>query len=274
VRCPRTFTGWFRWCCGSSLTWVNERLPARMGWGGPPPANRPCHHRPGWGPAAGVTPCSGDTGEVSSGSTVRDYPAHGGWGSGAARGAGGDGERRGNVTMPDEPALRAGHHPASRFGDLLSAGRAGRGGAPFVDQVHLDPGQGGLVGQDVQGAADLPLPEPQVVPPPGRLVQGSAGVADDQGADPALDGPADDGFGGFVQGLPDPAAVPAFDQPGAPPGFTPSPGAAFTAAGGRGRRRRGGVLWCRPGAGGVRRGSPARTPATPDRRGRRRRTGG
>jgi hypothetical protein len=227
-----------------------------MGWGGPPPANRPCHHRsPGWGSAAGVTPCRGDTGKVSSGSTVRDYPAHAGWGSGAARDAGGDGERRGNITMPDEPAMRAGHYPAPRFGDLLAAGRAGRRGAPFVDQMHPDPGQGGLVGQDVQGAADLPLPQPQVVPPPGRLVEDSTRVADGQGADPGLDSPVDHGFGGFVQGLPDPAAVPALDQPGAPPRCATA-GTRAHPGWGRGRRRRGGGFSCRPGAGGVRRGSP------------------
>jgi hypothetical protein len=40
--------------------------------------------------------------------------------------------------------------------------------------VHPDAGEGGFVLQDLQGAADLPLPQPQVMFPPGRLVEDRA----------------------------------------------------------------------------------------------------
>jgi hypothetical protein len=96
---------------------------------------------------------------VSSGSTVRDHPTHGGWGGdNAARGTGGDGERRGKITMPGELAMLAGHDPATGFTDPTCAVRAGRRGAAFVDQVHPDPGESGFVPHHLQGAADLPLP--------------------------------------------------------------------------------------------------------------------
>ncbi|WP_245577321.1 hypothetical protein, partial [Paractinoplanes globisporus] len=80
--------------------------------------------------------------------------------------------------MPGELAVSAGHGPAGGFGDAFLALGAGRGGAAFVDQVHPDAGEGGFVVQDLQGAADLPLPQPQVVFPPGRLVEDPAWVAD------------------------------------------------------------------------------------------------
>jgi hypothetical protein len=100
--------------------------------------------------------------------------------------------------MPDELAVPAGHHPAAWFDDPLTAAGTGRRCAALVDQLHPDPGQGGLVVQDLQGAADLPLPHPQVVPPAGVDVEDPAGVADGQRADPLVDGPADHRLRGLV----------------------------------------------------------------------------
>ena len=93
--------------------------------------------------------------------------------------------------MPGELAMPAGQHPAAWFGDPLTADGAGRRGAAFVDQMHPDAGEGGFVLQNLQGAADLPLPQPQVVPPPSRHVEDAAGVADGQRPDLLLYGPVD-----------------------------------------------------------------------------------
>jgi len=161
---------------------------------------------------------------MPSGSTVRDNPdVWYGWGGGAARSAGGDGERRGNITMPGERAMRAGHDPAPRLRNPFPAGRAGRRGPTLVDQEHSDAGQGGFVLQDAHRPADLPLPQPQVVPVPCWFVQDPAWVPDCEGADPLIHRPPDQRGGGLVQCLPDPAAVPALDQPGTAPGLAPPP---------------------------------------------------
>jgi len=84
--------------------------------------------------------------------------------------------------------------------------------------MHDNPGQHGLVLQDPQAAADLPLPQPQVVPPASVEVEDTARVADGQRPDSLLDGPADDGLGGLVLGLPDPTVVSGLDPalPAAP----------------------------------------------------------
>jgi hypothetical protein len=71
------------------------------------------------------------------------------------------------------------------------------------------------------------------VPPPGVEIKDAAGVADGQGADPLVDGPVDQRFGGFVQGLPGAAAVPGFDLPGAAAGLTPPPRPALALEGAR-----------------------------------------
>jgi hypothetical protein len=60
--------------------------------------------------------------------------------------------------MPGELAGVAGHGPAAGFDHPLPAGRAGRGGAPFVDQMHNDPGEQCFVAEYGDGPADLPLP--------------------------------------------------------------------------------------------------------------------
>jgi hypothetical protein len=61
------------------------------------------------------------------------------------------------------------------------------------------------------------------VPPPRIDVEDTARVADVQHPDPLFHGPGDDGAGGFVLGLPDPASMPALHQPGPPPVRAPSP---------------------------------------------------
>jgi hypothetical protein len=100
-----------------------------------------------------------------------------------------------------------------------------------------DPGEFGLVPQHGDGPADLPLPQPKIVPPSGRKVQDAAGIADGQRPDPLLHRPLHDGLGGFVLGLPDPPSVPAFNEAGAAAVLPPSPRpvlARFRCAGGGG----------------------------------------
>src|SRR5215467_11188925 len=198
---------------------------------------------------------------------VRDH-ARGYRGGGCATGgAGGDGGRRGKVAVARIAAVWAGQGPARWFGDAPPAAGAVRGGAAFVDRVHGDAGRGGLVLQDGDGAADLPLAQPQVVPPARILVQDTAGVADGRGGDPVGDRPADDGVGGLVPGLADAAAVPALCQPGAAAGLAPPASRAARVPVPVGRPPAV-WLWCRKGASGARPGWPARTPAAPARRGR------
>ena len=60
--------------------------------------------------------------------------------------------------------------------------------------------------------------------PPARIqAQHAAWVADGQRPDPVLDGPAGDGLGGLVLGLPYPAPVPAFGRLLAAPVLAPPP---------------------------------------------------
>jgi len=92
-------------------------------------------------------------------------------------------------------------------------------------------------------AADLPLPQPQIVPPPGLPVEDTTRVADGHRPDPLLHGPVDDRAGSLVLRLPDPAAVAAFDQAGAAAGFPPPPRPSLPLAAGPGRRWPDGGPW-------------------------------
>jgi hypothetical protein len=141
----------------------------------------------------------------------------------AARGAGGDVGAADKVAVAGEPAVRAGERPPGGPGDSPGAGRAGGGGAPLVDQDRGDPGPGGLVLEAGQEVADPPVPDPLVVPAAGVQGQHAAGVADPQGADPALYRPGDHGRGGLVVGLGHPPPVRGFllALPGA--GLAPPP---------------------------------------------------
>ena len=71
--------------------------------------------------------------------------------------------------------------------------------------------------------ADPPVAGAPVVSPARGVLDLAAGVAYGQGADPAGDGPADHGAGGFVLGLADPAGVPRLDGPLAAPVLAPPP---------------------------------------------------
>jgi hypothetical protein len=77
--------------------------------------------------------------------------------------------------------------------------------------------------KDRDEAADLPLPQPQIMPPPGGQVQDRARVSDGQGPDPVGDRPVDHRLRRLVLGLPDPALVAAFDGPATAAGLTPPP---------------------------------------------------
>jgi hypothetical protein len=128
-----------------------------------------------------------------------------------AAGTGGDVSRRDQVTVAGEPAMRTGEHAPGWLGDTFEALRAGRGGAPLVNQDHGDSGLLGLVGQDGNQVTDAPVTDPPVMPPPSGQDQHATRIAHRQGAGPLLDRPVDDHGGGFVLGLGHPAPVPRLD---------------------------------------------------------------
>ncbi|HXZ70233.1 MAG TPA: hypothetical protein VEH31_05075, partial [Streptosporangiaceae bacterium] len=123
--------------------------------------------------------------------------------------------------MAGELAGRAGQHPPGGFGNAGSAGGAGRGGATLVHQSQADPGGLGLVFERADQVADAPVSGALIVPPPGLDAEHAAGVADGQGADPLVNGPGNDGSGGFVLGLADAPTVPRLGQPLATPVVSP-----------------------------------------------------
>jgi hypothetical protein len=88
------------------------------------------------------------------------------------------------------------------------AGRAGRGGAPLVDERQGDGGGLGLVAQHGDQLPGPPVPGALAVDAPGVQVQDAARVASHQGADLAVDGPFDDVAGCLAVGLADPADMP------------------------------------------------------------------
>ena len=171
--------------------------------------------------AARVTSRGGDTGQVRPGAAVRDAGRDGR--RGAAAESGGDIGGRGQVAVAGELASRAGQHPPGRLRNPGPAGGAGGGRAALVHQGQADPGGLGLVFQDGDQVADAPVAGALIVPPPRVQVQDAAGVADGQGADPPVNGPGDDGCGGFVLGLADPSPVPRLGQPLAAPVVPPPP---------------------------------------------------
>nr|WP_239312095.1 hypothetical protein [Plantactinospora mayteni] len=75
---------------------------------------------------------------------------------------------------------------------------------------------------------DLPLPQPQVMPPPRLEIEDTTRVTNPQYTDLVGDGPADHGLRGFVLGLSDPPPMPTLHQLGptsvlAPPPRPPPP---------------------------------------------------
>src|SRR5947208_3692985 len=94
-----------------------------------------------------VTPGLSGTGQVPSGSAVRDGYRQRAAGSWAARGGtAGDVRGTSKVAVPGETARPAGEDPAGGLGYPAAAGGAGGGRAPLVHQHPPDPGLGGLVG--------------------------------------------------------------------------------------------------------------------------------
>lgn len=124
--------------------------------------------------------------------------------------------------------MRAGQGPPTGFRYPPLAGRARRGCATFVHEAQRDAGQGGLVGEDLQEPADLPLPQPQVVPPPRLNVKHPTRVPDAQLTDTPFDRPRHDRTGGFVLGLTDPAPMPALHHTGAASVLAPPPRTPLT----------------------------------------------
>jgi hypothetical protein len=174
------------------------------------------------GAAPGVTSCRVHTWQVRSGSAVRDIGREGGRCGAAAR-AGGDAGAREQVAVPGQPAVRAGKHPPGGLGDGSEASGAGGGGAPLVGQPHGDPGRLGFVVQGAEQVADPPGAGALVVPPARLDGEHAAGVAHRQSPGLVLYGPADNGPGSLVLGLPDPAAVPGLHQTLAAPELAPPP---------------------------------------------------
>ncbi|MEV0430877.1 hypothetical protein [Micromonospora sp. NPDC050495] len=71
-----------------------------------------------------------------------------------------------------------------------------------------DAGEDSFVGEDLQELADLPLPQPQVVPPSRVQVEHAARVTD-----PLAYRPGHDLAGGLVLGLTHPTPMPALHLP-------------------------------------------------------------
>src|SRR5437879_5866002 len=190
---------------------LGERRP-HVRWGGPRPARRPScgavMGAPSW-----VTPGPSGTGQVPSGSTVRDHHReHGPGGDGSARGGAlGDVGAADQVAVPAEPTMGAGEIPATGFGNPAPADRAGRGRAALIDQQDIDARLFCLVGQAADQMTDPPVTNPLVMPAPGRQPEYAARVTDLQRPDPTLNRPLDHGFGGLVLGLTYPPFVAGFD---------------------------------------------------------------
>jgi hypothetical protein len=178
-----------------------ERRP-HFRWGGPRPANRPVGGAV-MGAPSGVTPGRSGTGQVPSGSTVRDQdrkPVPGRDGS-APGCAGGDVGTADQVAVPAEGAMNTGEVPALGFRHSALADRAGRGRAPLIHQHYADPCLFGFVGQTPDQVPDPPVPDPFVVPTPRLGAQDAARVPDGQCAHPPTDRPIDDRLGGLVLSL-------------------------------------------------------------------------
>jgi hypothetical protein len=160
-----------------------------------------------------VTPGPSGTGQVPSGSAVRDgYRQHAAGGWAARRGTAGDVRGTGQVPVPAQTARPATEDPAGGFGYPPVAGGARGGGAPLVHQHHPDPGLGGLIGQVADQGAGPPGAQPLVMPPAGLDREHAARVTDGQGAYPPRRRPGDHLVGGLMLGLPDPAPVPGLDR--------------------------------------------------------------
>ena len=174
------------------------------------------------GAPPGVTSRRVHTWQVRSGPAVRDPRTCQG-GDGAAARAGSDVGRRDQVAVPALPAVRAGEDPPGRLGYPPGAPGTRRGGAPLVHEREGDPGGLRLVRQGADQVPDPPGADPLVVPPPGVQAEDAARVADGQRADLACHGPADDGPGRFVLGLPHPPPVPGLGSPLEAPVLPPPP---------------------------------------------------
>ena len=178
------------WCCGSSPALSGERLPTGSGAG----LSRPTDPDPAGGRRGSRrdSPAPGRCRPARRCVIVRTLSGAGG--AVPPPGVRVAMVRRDNIAVPESPHCRHVMVRPAGFEHSALARRAGRGGAPFVDEVHDDPGEFGLVPQHRDGPADLPLPQPQVVPPPRRQIEDTPRVPDGQGPDPVCTAQSTTGF--------------------------------------------------------------------------------
>jgi hypothetical protein len=131
------------------------------------------------------------------------------------------------IPMPHKVAVRTSEVAVVRLGDPLPAARAGGGAAPLIHQHHPDPRQLGLVPQRLDQMHAAPVAQPQVVAPAPVPPGDALGIADQQGADPVVDGEGDHRAGGLMVGLTHPAAMAHLCAPLRRSVLTPAPGAAL-----------------------------------------------
>src|SRR5205085_9482819 len=148
---------------------------------------------------APVTPC-----RCSPGPTVRDA-------CGCTRGSAAPG---GDVPGTDEVAVAP-----------MPALRAGGGRPPLVHEHNLDARQLRLVRQAGKEVGAPPVAKRQVLAPAAVSGGDALGIADDDGAHPALHQPGHHGPGCLVVGLADPAAVAGIGPPAGSPVSSPAPAA-------------------------------------------------
>ena len=180
--------------------------------------------------AASVTPCRQDAGP-----TVLDEHRH----VRARRSAAslrGDVVGTDQIPVPLEGAMGTAEPPALGLGDPPPAGGTGGGGATLIHQPHHDPGLLSLVAQGLEQVGAAPLPQPEVLHPPGVLVGDALEVAHDQGPDLVVDGEGDHLLGRLMLGLMDAAAMarlgPTHPSPMPAPAPRPAlPGPRYPACG-------------------------------------------
>jgi hypothetical protein len=141
---------------------------------------------------------------------------------------------------PLESAMGTAEPPAPGLGDPPPAGGTGGGGATLIHQPHHDPGLLSLVAQGLEQVGAAPLPQPEVLHPPGVLAGDALEVAHDQGPDLlVVDGEGDHLLGRLMLGLMDAAAMARLGPTHPSPMPAPAPRSALPCGDWRpGTRRR------------------------------------
>jgi hypothetical protein len=144
------------------------------------------------------------------------------------------------IPVPLESAMGTAEPPAPGLGDPPPAGGTGGGGATLIHQPHHDPGLLSLVAQGLEQVGAAPLPQPEVLHPPGVLAGDALEVAHDQGPDLlVVDGEGDHLLGRLMLGLMDAAAMARLGPTHPSPMPAPAPRSALPCGDWRpGTRRR------------------------------------